>query len=598
MSLTSRSSGVLAPIFSLPGTRDLGALGSPTAQFVDFLRRAGQSWFQTLPVNPIDAHGSPYSSSSAFAGETLYLDLEDFYRAGLLDRGDLETAWLPAKSEERFGSSRPQRDARSEVIDYARARARRLPKQRKAFDRYRSNQGGAKFREQVDRFRADNEFWLRDYLLFQTASEVFHSKDWSTWPLELRRRDPNALAAFARENADRIEFLEFLQLAFDLQWREFKTLCHENGVRLFGDVPIYVAGASADAWARPELFMIDSDGRVLRESGAPADDFNPKGQPWNSPVYRWSKHRATDFDWWTRRMKKTLDRFDVVRLDHFIGFYNYYSFPGKVKDAGAWERERRDAFEFVGGRESDYEPGWTPGPQTTFFDAIFKTCPVEAFVAEDLGVMNDGVRALRDKYALPGMNVFQFSFDNFKGQTQNPLDKWRANSVGYTGTHDAAPILGWLDEVRKFGGRRFKSLDYDAIVDVLNQYARESDAPATMLPPCFVAKLQRVLATLRLDRPRRKVSKSYSFAPESIARLRTPVLRAVAASPCRLAIFPIQDVFGLLNDARINYPGVKDGNWTWRLGASAPIDEVAGLLREITEESGRAPQAPSNKETV
>lgn len=588
MSTTSRSSGVLAPLFALPGVRHMGALGAPALEFVEFLRRARQSWFQTLPVNPIDEYGSPYSSSSAFAGETLYLDLEDFYREGLLDRADLDAAWFLTSRVDATGSSVPQRDARSERIDYARARASRTPCLQKAFERYRSGRDGAKYRRLEERFRAENEFWLRDFLLFEAASDAYKTRLWSEWPSELRRRESSALDSLARERREFIDYSAFLQLAFDVQWREFKEACNNRGVRMFGDVPIYVGGASADAWARPELFMIDRDGRVLREAGAPADDFNPDGQPWNSPIYRWSEHFATDFLWWKRRMTKTLERFDMVRLDHFIGFYNYYSFP-RGADDGAWERERRWAFESVGACESDYEQGWTPGPQSAFFDAIFSVCPIDSFVAEDLGVMNDGVRALRDRYALPGMNVFQFSFDHFTDASRNPLDSWRANSVGYTGTHDTAPILGWLDDVRKFGGRQFESLNYDAIVRVVRRYARADDVAAETLNSSLGTALQRLAELLRIARPVRRVSPSYTFAPPEIARLRTPILRAVAASPCRLTIFPIQDVLGLLNDARVNYPGVSDGNWTWRLGSNALTDEVAEVLRDVTESSGRAP---------
>ncbi len=635
-----RSSGALAPLFSLPGVRDVGSLGRCARRFVDFLADSGQRWWQSLPVNPIDVHGSPYAGRSAFAGETLYLDLEDLRDERLLDDADLAAAWfLPSDAaspnyanspNSAFPpSSTPQTDARSERIDYRAAFERRRPCWRKAFERYRDGIGGAKYRALEKHFHYENKFWLDDFVLFAALSEEF-GYSWQTWPVEFRRRDAAALAEFAEKRADELDYLRFLQLVFDVQWNELRAYCAERNVGLFGDVPIYVGKNSADAWAFRDLFQVDDEGRTIREAGVPADDFNPEGQRWNSPLYRWERHRETDFDWWRRRMKKTLSRFDLVRLDHFIGFYNFYSFPGdgapetlEPLAGNQTENQRRDVSpnivkrliislfrksKAIRNRDNKafkkqnivdgvaYEDGWEPGPQETFFDAIFADCPREAFVAEDLGVMNAGVCALRDRYRLPGMQVFQFSFDDVKidaetGAAPNPLEKWSENYVAYTGTHDAAPILGWLSDVEKYGGGAWPSLDFAGIVDVLERYRRDGDRPAAILDGDAPAKepsnSTQTADISKTATPTLGVSLRVEPLSAQIAALRTAALRAVAESPCRLAIFPIQDVLGLSNDARVNFPGVAGGNWTWRFADDALTAETCRELRQLTEETGR-----------
>lgn len=636
-----RSSGALAPLFSLPGVRDVGSLGRGARRFVDFLADSGQRWWQSLPVNPIDQFGSPYAGRSAFAGETLYLDLEDLRDEGLLDDADLAVAWfLPDADASPIcanspnsalpPSSTPQTDARSERIDYRAAFERRRPCWRKAFERYRNGVGGAKYRALEKHFRYENAFWLDDFVLFAALSEEY-GVSWSDWPVEFRRRDAAALAEFAEKRTDELDYLRFLQLVFDVQWNELRAYCAERNVGLFGDVPIYVGKNSADVWAFRDLFQVDLEGRTIREAGVPADDFNPDGQRWSSPLYRWERHRETDFDWWRRRMKKTLSRFDLVRLDHFIGFYNFYSFPGDgapenvdATNAGNQTQsslpQQKENFvarliKALFGKSSGnqdgaqnqpkkthivdgvaYEDGWEPGPQEAFFNAIFADCPREAFVAEDLGVMNAGVCALRDRYRLPGMQVFQFSFDDVKidaktGAAPNPLEKWSENYVAYTGTHDAAPILGWLADVEKYGGGAWASLDFAGIVDVLERYRRDDDRPAAILdgdaPANEASESTQTAQTANPATPTLGVSLRCEPLSTQIAKLRTAALRAVAESPCRLAIFPIQDVLGLSNDARVNFPGVGVGNWTWRFADDALTSETCRELRKLTEESGR-----------
>lgn len=578
----TRSSGVLLPLFAIPGGPDLGTLGKSALRFLDFLKNAKQTVFQTLPINPTDEAGSPYAGRSAFAGEPLYLDLEELRDEGLI---------ADVLEEERASSSpKTVRTWARDVVDYPRAVARRKPLWNEAFQNYRDKRGGKKFRDQEERFRAENAFWLDDFALFQTAAERFETFKWAKWPEEIRRRDPNALKRFQKENADAYERAIFLQLVFDSQWRDFKNQCRERGVELFGDLPIYVGKESADVWANPELFMVDRDGRILREAGSPPDDYNPDGQRWSSPTYRWSRHFETNFDWWKKRMTKTIERFDTVRLDHFIGFYNYYAFPGvdaRPEDDALWREEREKARQYATHPDDDYEDGWTPGPQEKFFDAIFEVAPREALVAEDLGVMNQGVRDLRDSLDLPGMRVLQFSFDSVAPGDPDPTREWPLRSVAYTGTHDGAPIVGWIDDVRRYGKRFWKTLDFDAVRDVLIRCKRPYDLPAPSRPTSLLARLRDLF---RKDRPILGIAQYDRPAPLTVLELHAPALRSVASAQSYLAVFPIQDVLGLPNSSRINFPGVSVRAWEWRLPQGLLSPDVADFLAKITTETDRAPK--------
>jgi len=601
MLANERTSGILAPLFSLPGAIDLGTLGQGAIEFLNFLQTSKQAWFQTLPINPVDENGSPYAGRSAFAGEILYLDLEELYEEGLIPKST-ENAQT---SSSRKDGSFPLHCGKSGKINYNKARERRIPFWDEAFERYSSGYGGERYRRAQDKFFAENDFWLNDYAIYDAAAETFGTFDWSQWPEPFRRRDPKTLESFAKANAKKIEQTRFLQLVFDVQWREFREECAKRNIKLFGDLPLYVGEASVDTWVNPDLFLISRDGRMIREAGSPADDYNKHGQRWNSPTYRWSRHFETDFSWWKARIKKTLERFDLIRIDHFIGFYYYYSFPSKAQapeDALVWAQEQEAALRYATHPEDVYPKGWTPGPQERFFDAIFSSFPSEAFVAEDLGVMNAGVIALRDHYGLPGMNVFQFSFNKpqktsaSKGANEpsserasNPLLNWSEKNVGYTETHDGAPVLGWLDDVRRFGGRRWKQLDFKAIQRTLRWYRARQDLPAPLrVSRPFKTFFSRIADMLCLSRPKTGINKRSPNLPQEVAILHAPVLRAVASSPCRLVIFPIQDVLGLSNDSRVNFPGIERDAWRWRLPADFLLYEDAEFLGHITDETGRS----------
>lgn len=516
-----RSSGILLPLASLPGAPYCGDLGGGARQFVDFLAAAGQSWWQMLPINPIDECFSPYASHSAFAGEPLYLSLSGFVRDGLLDAEDVTATSGDPKNR----------------IAYTAARDFRAPRWKKAFERFCSKKGSSEYRNRYDKFVAENESWIWSHGFFCALAEKYGTEQWSTWPdKDVRRADSAALRIVAEELNSQIAFHVFLQLVFDIQWRELREYCQELNVKLIGDIPIYVGKNSRDTWANSSLFQMDEDGRLERVAGAPGDGFNPDGQRWNSPLYRWEAHEQEGWNWWKERIRCALRHFDVLRLDHFIGFHNYYSFSADETDTRP---------------ESMY---WTPGPGAKFFDAMFAEFPQTAFIAEDLGVLTPGVHALRDRYDLPGMNVFQFAFDNRRNT--DPTVEWKPNSVVCSGTHDTNTISGWLDEVIADRKKPHPAWDYSFIYSKLKDFIPYLDPNETF----------------RLTK----------------TQLCQAVIRMTMNSPGNTSIFPMQDVLRLGSDARMNFPGHAENNWLWRLSGHYLTTELEEDLRDATVLYGRA----------
>ncbi|MGL6194690.1 MAG: 4-alpha-glucanotransferase, partial [Thermoguttaceae bacterium] len=336
---------------------------------------------------------------------------------------------------------------------------------------------------------------------------------------------------------DRIAYHIFLQLVFDVQWQQFRQYCREKNIGLIGDVPIYVGSSSAETWENSHLFQLDENGRMIRVAGVPADGFNPDGQRWNMPLYLWEKHKEENFAWWSSRIRTCLRRFDAVRLDHFIGFYNYFSMPKEVdpEDPGAW----------------------IPGPAEELFDSLLKEFPRTAFIAEDLGVLKAGVHALREKYEFPGMNVYQFSFD-FRRNT-DPTREWKPNSIVCTGTHDTPTLAAWWDEVIADRQKAEPFWDFPAIVEMMKPYLPDNASELTFTSEC----------------------------EKSREALRWGAIQMVMNSPGNVAIFPMQDLIGLGKDARMNFPGHADGNWLWRLESKYLTDELASKIRNLTEKAGR-----------
>ena len=408
----TRASGILLPVSSLPGPYGIGCFSRHAYAFADWLADAGQTFWQILPLGPTGFGDSPYQSFSTFAGNPYFIDLETLTADGLLTPAECEAA--------DFG-----RDP--ETVDYSRLYAERTPLLRTAFRRWRET-GGADSRD-FAAFTARSAHWLDDYALFTALKAVHGGAAWDQWPDPLRLRDPAALERARRELAGELQFQRFVQYEFDLQWQRLKGYANRKGVRIIGDLPIYVAFDSADTWSRPELFQLDAGRRPTGVAGVPPDGFSATGQLWGNPLYHWPAHQADGYRWWIDRMARCYDWYDVVRIDHFRGFDEYFCVPAGAPDATAGS--------------------WRPGPGKALFDAIRAALGDRPVIAEDLGYLTDSVRRLVADCGFPGMKVLEFAFDARDASSLEYLPhRYPVNCIVYTGTHDNETVAGWYESIR------------------------------------------------------------------------------------------------------------------------------------------------------
>lgn len=398
-----RACGILLPLFSLPSPHGFGTMGEQANRFVDFLSEAGQRYWQLLPIHPTGYGDSPYQSFSAFASNPYMIDLDGLSRLGLLTETEIEAACLGGTTQ---------------AIDYAAQYERRLPLLKTAAARFDHSDAG------YCAFCARESFWLEDYALFMSLKEENGPRAFSDWPEALRLRLPAALAAARERLSAEMANWRVLEYLFDCQWRELRRYAGEKGIRLIGDMPIYVSPDSADLWASPPLFQLDEKGRPTEVAGCPPDAFSTDGQLWGNPLYDWEEMRRDGYGWWIQRLKKGFERFDVMRIDHFRGLESYYAIPYGAKNA-------------VEGR-------WRPGPGEPFIEALHEAFDRESIIAEDLGFLTPAVRSLLQKSGYPGMKVLQFAFDSREESDYMPHNFSR-NCVVYTGTHDNDTMCGWID---------------------------------------------------------------------------------------------------------------------------------------------------------
>lgn len=398
--LHARKSGILLHPTSLPSEAGFGDIGSGAFEFVDRLASSGQSWWQMLPVCPTDETGSPYVSSSTFAGNPMLISLDKLVDEGLLSAKDIE-----GRRQNVGGEIEPTQALLAHESLLA-----------KAFETF-SNGGGANDAAYFG-FCEKHAGWLADYARFRALKRAYEGSPWWEWPEDARDGNPDDPAF--EEN---IRYTHFEQFVFDRQWRALRDHAAGVGVGLIGDIPIYVAHDSADVWARTHLFELDESRRPSAYAGAPPDYFNQDGQHWGNPLYDWDAHREENFAWWKMRMAVSVSRFDALRLDHFIGFARFWAIPA--------------------GAESPRDGVWREGPGEAFFSALEEEFGPLPFIAEDLGSVGDDVHALRDRFGLPSMRVLQFAFD---GSPDNPHlpHNIPENAVVYTGTHDNDTAKGWF----------------------------------------------------------------------------------------------------------------------------------------------------------
>ncbi|MGE5632264.1 MAG: 4-alpha-glucanotransferase [Caulobacteraceae bacterium] len=397
-----RKSGILLPVASLPSKYGIGAFSKNAYKFIEFLKTAGQSYWQILPLGPTGYGDSPYQSFSTFAGNPYFIDLETLINEGYLTREECEAY--------DFGQN-------DRYIDYEKIYLSKFKILRTAFER--SNISESK---EFQQFIKDNAYWLEDYALYMAVKNHFSGRSWSQWDDDIRMRERAAMKRFKDMYADEIAFYQFQQFMFIQQWSKLKDFTNKCGIRIIGDIPIYVAFDSADAWANPELFQFDENMNPIAVAGCPPDAFSPTGQLWGNPLYDWEYHRKTSYAWWIRRIAYCFKLYDVVRVDHFRGFDEYYSIPyGSITaEKGSWQK----------------------GPGYDIFKELNRQLGKLDIIAEDLGFLTESVLELVRKTGYPGMKVLEFAFDSREKSDYSPHNYDR-NCVVYTGTHDNETIVGW-----------------------------------------------------------------------------------------------------------------------------------------------------------
>lgn len=493
-----RRAGILLPVSSLPSKYGIGTLGKEAYQFVDFLHLAGQSYWQVLPIGPTSFGDSPYQSFSAFAGNPYLIDLETLLTDGLLVLDELEQCdWGEDPA----------------YVAYDKIYESRFSVLRKAFGRSSHSKTKA-YRS----FCAENEFWLEDYALYMALKFHFDNQEWLSWPEDIRLHQPDAVKQYADSLKEETDFWKFCQYKFYEQWSKLKTYANWKGIKIIGDVPIYVAMDSADTWSKGELFQLKEDHTPSAVAGVPPDNFSADGQLWGNPLYDWEKMEQDGFSWWKRRILQSVRIYDMIRIDHFIGITQYYSIPAGSKTAqnGVWRK----------------------GPGKKLTDAIQTVLGEASILAEDLGVSVPAVKALLQKTGYPGMKILQFAFDS-GAQNEHLPHHYTQNCVVYPGTHDNETLAGRVENM---------------------------------------TKQERRYAMRYLD-----VNKSKEL-PKAI-------LRAGCASVANTFLCQMQDVLGLSNHARMNFPSTLGGlNWRWRLTPEQLTEKTAKKLYKMCKLYGRLPK--------
>lgn len=406
--MSERAAGILMPISSLPSEYGIGCFSKSAYEFVDWLKGAGQSYWQILPLGPTSYGDSPYQSFSTFAGNPYFISLDELIEEGVLTRAECKKVnWGKAKGS----------------IDYEKIYNGRYPLLRKAYERSKISEN-----PEYQKFVNENSWWLSDYALFMAVKGRFDNVEWTKWAEDIRLRWKWAMDYYREELYYDIEFQQYMQFKFHEQWMKLKTYANENGIKIIGDIPIYVAMDSADTWAHPELFQLDEENVPTAVAGCPPDGFSATGQLWGNPLYRWNYHRETGYSWWISRLHYVFQMYDVVRIDHFRGFDEYYSIPY--------------------GNKTAVDGTWMPGPGMDLFRTIEEKLGKLSIIAEDLGFLTESVLQMLSDSGFPGMKVIQFAFDPNGGSAYLPHN-YPENSVVYTGTHDNDTTRGWYHSTDK-----------------------------------------------------------------------------------------------------------------------------------------------------
>ena len=408
INMFKRSSGILLHISSLGGDGGVGTFGREAYEFVDFLKKSGQKLWQILPLGTTSYGDSPYQSFSAFAGNPYFIDLEELIERGGLERQEVKGADL--------GDNR-------EYIDYEKLYKNKLKLLKKAY----LNEG-ENFLKEIEECKKKHVYWIDDYALFMALKDKNNGVEWTKWVKEEKFAHINTLKKYRIELKDKIDYYIYLQYLFYTQWEKLKKYANKNGVKIIGDLPIFISGDSADAWLKTELFLFDEKKNIKVVAGCPPDAFSSTGQLWGNPLYNWKIMRRRGYSWWIERMRAAFELYDMVRIDHFRGFEAYWEIPANASTA---------------------RPGrWVKGPGIEVFKAIKRDLGDLPIIAEDLGFLTKGVRKLLKDSGYPGMKILEFAFDSREESDYLP-HKYPKNSVAYTGTHDNETVVGWYENVVK-----------------------------------------------------------------------------------------------------------------------------------------------------
>ncbi|MCA9735884.1 MAG: 4-alpha-glucanotransferase [Deferribacteres bacterium] len=500
----TRAGGILLHPTSLPGPYGIGDLGKCAQNFVEFLHNAKLGLWQVLPVNPTGYGNSPYQTLSAFAGNPLLISLDDLVSHGLLTKDDLHTTL-------EFSTDR---------IKYQDVMPFHAEKLHRAHENFRNGQA-QHLKEAFERFCHENAFWLEDYALFIALKEAHDLQLWTYWSPELVKRDPLAISDWREKLATRINAARFNQFLFFQQWHALKAYANERNIKLIGDIPIFLAHDSADVWSNPHLFHLDEGGWPTVVAGVPPDYFSETGQLWGNPLYRWEILAEQNYEWWVKRFRTAFETVDIIRIDHFRGFESYWEVPAAADTA-------------IHGR-------WVKGPGSGFFRSLEQQLGRLPILAEDLGVITDEVKALRDEFGFPGFRILQFAFDNNDDARSFLPHNHPRNCVVYTGTHDNDTSIGWYKNEN--GGYSTRSVE--EVATARKQACEYFNSDGTQINWDFIR---------------------YAFA-----------------SVANTALIPMQDVLGLGSKSRMNYPGRPNENWEWRYKEDDITPELSEKLRQLSK---------------
>ena len=496
--IPERAAGVLLHISSLPGKYGIGTMGKEARAFADFLHAAGVRYWQVLPLVQTGYGDSPYQSVFGASGNPYLIDIEELFRLGLIHRAEMKAL------------------AGKKGVDYGMLYRKKYALLRTAFSRFDRNDPA------FCAFVEEGSF--HEYALFMALKTAHGGASFDRWKRSYRFREGGALDSFLLRERDEYLFWQFVQFTFFRQWKALKAYINGLGIRVIGDLPLYVAYDSADVWAQPQLFKLTGSRKPRKVAGVPPDYFSATGQLWGNPVYDWKAHESEGYRWWTERIRRAFELYDAVRIDHFRGFDRYFEIDAAAQTA-------------VGGR-------WRPGPKEKLFEAVRARLGELDFIAEDLGTIDAGVRRLMKKTGFPGMKVLQFAFDGNPGNPYLP-ENIGENSVCYTGTHDNDTLLGFLSQMPAW--------EYENFCRIAKPRLRAAGIPARLSSPHAAAAS----------------------------------LRALALSvPSALCVLPVQDVLLLGGEARMNVPGTPSGNWRFRL-ENLPSARTARECRALLSRFGR-----------